>query len=69
MIIDWKQASDHEKEIVKDYRRRKGLLRKKQLEMINQLDYEIICSNGALSFCVPMVLKSQPSFTFSSNQI
>ena len=49
MIIDWKQASDYEKEIIKDYRRRKVLLRKEKLEMINKHDYEMICSNGALS--------------------
>ena len=31
MQIDREQASEHEKAIVKDYRRRKGLLRKKKL--------------------------------------
>ena len=45
MMIDWKQASDYQKDIVKDYRRIKFLPRKEQLEIINQLNYEIISSN------------------------
>ena len=49
MNIDWEQVSDQEKEIVKDYITRKGFLRKEQLEMINQHDYEMICSNRELS--------------------
>ena len=50
MRIDWKQASDHEKDKVKDYRRWRGLLRKEQLDMINLFDFEIIFSNEAPSF-------------------
>ena len=49
MMIDWEQAAKHEKEIIKDYRRRNDLLRKKQLEMINQFDYNEIFGQEALS--------------------
>ena len=36
------QSVQHEKVIIKDHRRRRGILRKEQLELINQYDEEII---------------------------
>ena len=45
MNIAWDQALNHGKEIIRDHRRRRGLLRKKQLEMINQYN------DDTLSIC------------------
>ena len=49
MMIYWEQATKHEKDIVMDCRRRNGLPRKEQLEMINQFDDNEICSEEAFS--------------------
>ena len=50
MQTDWEQAAKHEKDIEKDYIRRKGLHRKEQLQMINQFDYNQISNHKALFF-------------------
>ena len=44
MQIDWEQATEYEKDIVKVYRRRKGILRKEQLEMMSRIDDRKILS-------------------------
>ena len=49
MQIEWKQAAKHEKDVVKDYKRRKGLFRKEQLEMTNQFDDNKISNLEAFS--------------------
>ena len=40
----WEQELHHGKEIIRDHRRRRGILRKEQLELMNQYDEEIINS-------------------------
>ena len=52
MQIDLEKATKDEREIVKDYRRRKGLLRKHPLKMMNQFDDIEIYSQEALSLNV-----------------
>ena len=47
--IAWDQALNHGKEIIRNHNRRRGLLRKEQLEMINQCDDEIISCSRKLS--------------------
>ena len=49
MNITWDQVLNREKEIIKDHRRRRGLLMMEQLEMINHYENEIINSNRKLS--------------------
>ena len=38
------QKVQHEKQIIKDHRKRRGILRKEQLELMNQYDEEMINS-------------------------
>ena len=47
--IAWNQSLNHGKKIIRDCRRRRGLIRKEQLEMINKYDDEIISSIRELS--------------------
>ena len=47
MQIDWDSAEEHEKYIFKDYRRRKGILRKEQLDITNIFDDNIIYNQEA----------------------